>query len=652
MAKAFSTFFALLIFLAFTARAQEKLPDFGQVDTTDLQLKECLFDKSAPAMYLVNYENAVFEVTQGGLYIDIERWARIKIFNQNGYGSASIEIPFISSNKIDKILDIAAYVYNIDEQGNILTEKLEKKDLFIEKSKKGNGYIRFAFPKVKPGTVVEYKYTVERANWPGFDPWLFQNDLPVQLSVCKLKYNSDVDIKMQVHATLPYVSRPDTVKALDGHYKKLEQNFIMQNVPAMHSEPLMSTLYDNLQRIAFAILPGRGHRPAIEGKTIEDDWKIYTVELLNSPYFGGQFSIDIPHTKGTLDSIKALKQDADKIHAVYHWVTRTVQWNGYQSISADDLSEVWKNRKGNSAEINILILNFLRKVGVRCLPLLVSTWANGETDMYFASLTQFDGVDIFAFNGNKYYIIDGTQKNQSYNIPPYNVLNSNAFIADLFTSNWLHIESKGEIMKSDISMQGGIDRSGVLTGKVNVSYFDYARADILAAKQYDDDEPSKSLTSSDVAAKIDSAKTENLNDADKPLIKSFNVKLDLQQTGDYYFLDPFFLMSFKKNPFNDTSRKTDIDFGSKQSYTTLMSIKLPANFIVSELPPDKNIAMIDSAIVFTRSYYQDNEGLQIKMGLRVNRPFFIKEEYAGMKDFFDKIYALLNDNILIKRKDN
>ena len=41
------------------------------------------------------------------------------------------------------------------------------------------GMIKFTFPHLVPGAVLEYSYTITEKNRVYFDPWYIQSDIPV-----------------------------------------------------------------------------------------------------------------------------------------------------------------------------------------------------------------------------------------------------------------------------------------------------------------------------------------------------------------------------------------------------------------------------------------------------------------------------------------
>jgi hypothetical protein len=50
------------------------------------------------------------------------------------------------------------------------------------------------------------------------------------------------------------------------------------------------------------------------------------------------------------------------------------------------------------------------------------------------------------------------------------------------------------------------------------------------------------------------------------------------------------------------------------------------------------------------SIYSAGNQLLIRNTFTVNRALFVKEEYKGLKSFFEKVYALINEQVVLKRK--
>jgi len=631
-------------------------PEFGTVDITELQMKECAFDKNASAVNLLKTAETKLQVqAYSDPKIHTQYRVRIKIFDEKAFDHASISIPYVDSRAV-KINDIEAWIYNLDEAGNIVKTKLTKDQVFREKGKGKKGYnrVRFTFPGLTRGSVIEYRYNRVDKNSIYLKPWFFQDELPTIFSRISLNTPGVTDLQYHIVANNTVEKDSSVKKYAREEYNEYTKVFTMHNVPAFKMESMMTSLKDNLQRIEFAVLPKSFYSFGLKLTIRTDRWSLYNSALLRASYFGGQFDAPVPGTEQFVDSVKALQDTIEKIKCVYQFVKNTVTWNGEQTYYADNINDCLKDKTGSSAEMNILMFNLLRKVGVASYPVLVSTRDNGMLDETFPSMSQFNGVDILAINKGIIYVIDATQKNLPFNYTPLNVLNAKAFIVDWSASQWITINDNRALMKTALSFYTVVDSSGQLNGQGNLIFTGVAKAEKLRQEQKseaDKDDSKEMVDNNQDILKIDTVETVSQNENTDTLIEKIKFHNALSNTGPLYFVNPYMFSMFKKNPFKDSTRQSDIDFGCIQSYYTTINVILPGNFEIAEMPKSITIRLADSSIMFKRELFSAEKQILIRNAFIINRANFGREEYSAVKSFFDKIYALINEQIILKKTD-
>ena len=110
------------------------LPPFGTVDKSDLELKDCDFDPKAGAMVLL--EDGLLEYVIGNDGIEMKKRVRIKILNEKGIDQANIRLSYLSAANSQSINSIEAQTYNLDDKGEIVISKLDKKLIYEKKINK------------------------------------------------------------------------------------------------------------------------------------------------------------------------------------------------------------------------------------------------------------------------------------------------------------------------------------------------------------------------------------------------------------------------------------------------------------------------------------------------------------------------------------
>jgi hypothetical protein len=113
----------LLCLLASHTNAQTNPTQaFGKVDVADLELKSCDFEKDANAEVLFDKKDVRFD---DNFRILMDHHKRIKIFNNNGKGSADIHLMFTSRNNFERLTNIQAQTINLIN-GKAEITKLDK----------------------------------------------------------------------------------------------------------------------------------------------------------------------------------------------------------------------------------------------------------------------------------------------------------------------------------------------------------------------------------------------------------------------------------------------------------------------------------------------------------------------------------------------
>ena len=60
--------------------------------------------------------------------------------------------------------------------------------------------------------------------------------------------------------------------------------------------------------------------------------------------------------------------------------------------------------------------------------------------------------------------------------------------------------------------------------------------------------------------------------------------------------------------------------------------------------------MPDTSITITRRLVAENNQLSVKVGLEFKKPFFTVQEYPDFKEFYKQLFAILSEQITIKKK--
>lgn len=646
----------LFLFISVVMYGEIKLPEYGEIDKADLHLKECGFDKNAEAFELMSVGDIYYKLIAGDFNIITERRIRIKILKDSGISKAHVKIRFFSIGGFESIKDISGITYNLDSSDNIITSDLDKRTIIIKKIDDQVSEISFTIPDVKVGSVFEYKFTDEKKSISNIDDWYFQDDIPTRISVCRTFIPSMFIFSVKLFA-FQNVDQDFMIvngKAKHGestlYYDSKLKTYSLENIPALKTEAYMGATKDYLQRIVFqlsAINYSNG-----EKKELKTTWAILTSSLLNSENFGGQLTKNLPHTKKLDYALKYTTDGYKKMKTIYDYVLDMMNWNGETSIySSKGIKSAWDNKSGNTADLNLILVNLFKEAGLNAYPVIASTKNNGTVNTQYPFLQQFNITMAYVVIDDKKYIIDAADKYNPLYLVPKNVLNNDAFVVDSKEGGWILLSNNKNIYENVVSINAQINPADSMTGTATINSYDYAKNKIMKIWKKDTSSFINYYRGSDNTLQIKNIEVTG-EDNDSISLKQkfdFDLPLSSNQGKESFKLNLF--QGFDKNPFLDTSRVTDIDFNYKRSYTIEGKISIPDNYEF-DLPQDTHVIVPDSSIIMNRYLKLDSSKLDFKITINYIKPYYQVKAYPLLQDFYKKLFSALNEQIGIKKKRN
>lgn len=263
-------FFVLVPYYLIAQPAPIKWKD---IPIEDLKMKDYEQDPTASAVVLCDYGQMYFDTNPNGrhLFLFYDRHMRIKIIKEEGVKHAKINIPFhdIHCEKFFKESSIVidARVYNLADDGKIISKKIKKKDISYRDSTGCYKIAEFTIPEVKVGSVIEYKYRVPSLDLVYPQSWYFQTNIPIRHS----------EFRMRVPRDFQYLISPVNI-----------QNFDVNKQQA-YNKSVYFDLYRYYRR------SGSSQRYAIKNKVnIDLSGKSFQLVKKNIPTFTCHGLIDLP----------------------------------------------------------------------------------------------------------------------------------------------------------------------------------------------------------------------------------------------------------------------------------------------------------------------------------------------------------------------
>jgi transglutaminase-like putative cysteine protease len=631
------TVFCIPLFFIVKSAAQEALP-LGQVSTEEIQLKECSFDKSADAVILLDEAKANFDADYK---LVTERRIRLKILKEKGIERGNIQIPYYSADDFEYISDIDAVVVNPTASGSVTVSQLERKNIFTRKINSLYSLVSFALPTIKVGSIIDYKYRSTMKSYAGLRRWEFQTEIPVLTSSYELAPLPNSEFAYSVYKVPEF---PIDIK-LDKANGKV--HFVMTNVPGLRDEVFTASKRNFLQRVNFQFASYTNYYGKHNYTTT---WKQLSDELLDEHSFGSQVGKDLSGTP-FLKSLSPFLSPLEKMKTIYDYVRSNIAWNDITSkFSEDGVKSILEKKKGNSGDINLLLISLLKSAGLETYPLLVSERDNGLIDTTYSYLDQFNKVVAYVnVNGNQ-YVLDGTDANTPFFMVPTDLLNTIGFVVDRKKQRFVYFNNLPNRQQELVSLAGVVQEDGSIKGGAVVTNTGYAKLEKESRFKSDKIRYQDALLKPHPFILLDSFAVTGLKDDSAALQEEVKFHYNLKQAGGYYLLSANLFTGLSENPFITQYRFTDIDFGSKYRGSVVAHFALPSAFTTETLPPNKKLVSPDRSMSITRTIEKGDNEIGINYLIEINREKYLAEEYEMVKAFFGEMINLLNEPVLLKSK--
>jgi hypothetical protein len=188
-------------------------------------------------------------------FVIFERNVRIRIINSKGFDYADIKIPFLSDHKL---LAYKASSFNL-KNGQKIETPIPRKSFLIENVTDSWKSLKFNFPDVHEGTIVEYSYVLEMKNPSSIrrlEPWTFQYPIPVMKTSLTVTYPEYFLYKTNITGNPMIVQTETSSRPLRfGIYLTTQRSvhWYAEDVPAFRTEPYTKSYNENLTRLTFEL---------------------------------------------------------------------------------------------------------------------------------------------------------------------------------------------------------------------------------------------------------------------------------------------------------------------------------------------------------------------------------------------------------------
>ncbi len=640
---------------------------FGDVTPDDFAPRLYAVDSSASAVYLFDVGASTFDGNNQGFFsIIYKKHARIRLLKNTSFSDlATVFISLYQSpNLKQEITELQAATYSL-ENGKVVTVKIDKSALFVEKQGNNRLVKKFTFPSVTEGCIIEFSYKLTTPSYFYLDDWNFQGSYPRLWSQYEVTIPSLFDFVFLKQGYQPYAI--DTARVDFSHYSILEPGssssdrsqlytwsgnsvnsiWAMKDVPSIKNEGFLTTLDNHISRIAFQFSALR--MPNQPVKNYMRGWVEAAKELMKDEDFG----LHITEGNGWLDDeckrvCAGARGDEEKARKLFAYVRDNFECTRHSGkYTTAPLKKTFQLKKGNVADLNLLLTAMLVHVGLNAVPVILSTRDNGVAIIDYPLLDRFNYCVACVKVDDKPYLMDASDKRSGFNRLPLDCYNG--FAREISELPALVNLSADSLLEKKITSFFIVNGENGLAGSVSSALGNLeshaVRERVVANGNKSFFDAVKKGYSFDI--KFSNEDLENLHNYDTNVIVKYDV--DFKFDEDLVYFNPLFGEAYKENPFKSAKRNYPVEMPSAQDEMIVLNMEIPKGYAIEELPKSTRVKLNDNEGMFEYLVGASGSSIQVRCRIRINKANFMPEDYETLRNFYTHIVSKQSEPIVFKK---
>lgn len=618
---------------------------FGKYSPWEFELTDVSFEPGSDAVVLEEINTSFFS----GIQLNSEIHRRIKVLKESGKSHGDVHLGYFEGKDgIETIQRLRAQIVN-NENGVEKVTKLSKSDFFEVDAGNGHKEIRFTFPEVKEGSILEYAYTKLDKSILFVDGWVFQNNIPTIKSSYSITIPEFLDYRMLGQG----------VKVITSKYRSNTGGLYRWNLTDLRSvkaEPYMNHFSDYLEKVQFQLAGYKSQSTNILGQTESGYEKMFSTWQELADFFMERKAF-ASYTKPDKNVGKTLpvidtsgKSKTEILQEYYSYVTQNFTYDGKGGIVPDQLlKDLLVNKKGNRAEINLSLMALLNASGVEAHPVMISSKGNGRSDLVtFPFADQFNHLMLVVNTEDKLHFVDACSSSRPLGYLPLDFHVNDGFLL---------MEKESGLMPVEIGHRSGINQFVEIKSTpekgfqstVNLRLMDY---DALVYGDITQNEMLESFKNSILPTQdMEVIKFE-------PTIKTISNRHVLETSivtqekygeGDDLFIKPFAISRWTENPFTADARTFPVDFNYTVNDRYTATIIIPEGYELDDYPENISLTIPDGTLSFSYHTVAMTNNIQVNALLSVKDNFVIADNYPNLKYFMEIITSKFKEPLILQK---
>ena len=644
--------------------------NYGDVKPEDFTPTAYEVDSSADAVFLFDGGTVKFEGNNKGFFdVVMKVHERLRLMKKNAFDdlgtvNVTIHVPPINTDQ-QKLSDLEAATYNV-ENGKVVVTKLDKGSMF--KDKQGD-YVttKFTFPNLKEGSIIEYSYTI---NTPGLHlpSWTFQGSYPRLWSEYEIEVPEFYDYVMLKQGYHPYtidtvrmshafynISDPgqeamSSAQSISASANTINNIWAMKNVPALKRENYTTTMGNHVAKVEFQLSAIR--YPNTPVKTVMRTWTDVSKELMEDEDFGATLT----HANNFFgDDVKAAVAGAttgvEKVKKIYEYVRDNFACTDDEAFyTSQPLKKTYQSKKGNVADINLLLSAMLLSQNIEAHPAVLSTTDHGKAQEIYPILSKYNYVICESKVDGKRLVLDAANSRLGFNRLAVNCYNGYARVIDPLMPELIPLfaDSLKESKVTTVFMNNDKDHKLAASVSSTKGYEESLslREELSKESQEDFFKNVKKAYTGEVA--ISNANVDSLKLLNEPVKVKYDINVDMGDEDIVYF-NPMMAEQQKENPFAAAERYYPVEMPYCWDETYVLNMEIPEGYAVDELPKSARVMLNDTEGMFEYIIAKNGDHIQLRSRVKLQKAIYEPEDYQTLRDFFAYVVKKQSEQIVFKK---
>ncbi|MFK8163594.1 MAG: DUF3857 domain-containing protein [Lewinella sp.] len=627
---------------------------FGKITPDDRGLMVAPGKDSTAEAYVLHksLEVELVQDNQGRPILKEYYQRRVKLLTEAGFDEADIELVY--SREYESLYQLKAMIHFPDGE----SRKLERKEFIRERYDDARDIVKFTFPGVREGAIIEYSYVKNDKYVVVPTRYFFQENIPVRYS----EYRSTIPfmfnyVSLAAGTDEYYINRTNVVNESYGgeNVRQTELIWAFTDLAAYDEQPYVNNFSDYIPQVRMQLQSV--NYPGQASQEIFSNWEKTTKELDDFASFGRAYRVKSNSNKvwkQVEPLLAGFTTEQEKAQVLYEFVAGRIGWNGrYSWTSENTPNKVYDAASGSSGEASILLLALLRQAKIESQPLLVSLRNGGAPIEIYPLVTQFDHAMILATLDGKKVVLDPGSIHRRMGLPRVSALNHRAFVANPENPHWVDVgvpKASRTIMANMVINDDGVAEVDVKS-RLN-SYYGFSGRQQIEEMESDNELPLvDDIVEFFPEAVVVSHEVPENDKVSGPL--SLNLKLEVpvgQAIDDYLYIQPVLCPVLDKGLADVDQRLYPVDFGYPWQERYISNITLPDGYVLEELPESQRVSSEDGTIVCTFAIEdKGNKTVALNFTVSINKTVYQANEYLALRKIFKMIIDFQESTLVLKR---